>query len=134
MTRIKSLKYISKQTPYSFMVILTIVSLLLASCSTPDFVNRNKSVIDNRQFLGGVVADEPLAAMVGNGILEIGGSAADAAVALYFALSVTYPSNASLGSRGVCLLHDPKAREQQTKTRVINFLSPKRSTRVSALL
>ena len=59
-------------------------------------------------FLGGVAAEEPRTALIGRDILAAGGSAADAAAAMGFALGVTLPSRASLAGGGVCLAYDPR--------------------------
>ncbi len=75
-------------------------------------------------FLGGVAVDEPRASLVGRDILSSGGSAADVAVAVSFALSVTLPSSASLGGGGVCVVHDAES----NTTESLDFLPavPKR--------
>jgi gamma-glutamyltranspeptidase/glutathione hydrolase len=58
-------------------------------------------------FRGGIVADEPRAALVGRDILSAGGTAADAAIAAALTMSVTLPSRTGLGGGGICLAYEP---------------------------
>jgi gamma-glutamyltranspeptidase/glutathione hydrolase len=63
-----------------------------------------------------VVAQEPLAADVGLRVLQSGGNAIDAAVAVAFALAVTYPFAGNLGGGGFML-----ARMADGRTTFIDF-------------
>jgi gamma-glutamyltranspeptidase/glutathione hydrolase len=93
-----------------------VAAALLTGCSGklpnpfgPDEPENTKQLGETgfiRGFLGGVVADDPQAAVVGRDILSAGGSAADAMTAMYFTLAVTKPTNAGLGGGGVCVIRD----------------------------
>jgi gamma-glutamyltranspeptidase / glutathione hydrolase len=61
-------------------------------------------------FAGVVAGDEPRAVVVGREIIGLGGSAVDAAVAMYFTMAVTMPSRASLGGGGVCVTFDAETK------------------------
>jgi gamma-glutamyltranspeptidase/glutathione hydrolase len=77
-------------------------AILLAGCAS----NEIDEVLPGGRFKGAAVADEPLAAQMAMEMLAKGGSAVDAAVAAYFTLAVTYPSAASLGGGGACMVAD----------------------------
>src|SRR5271155_4967827 len=63
-----------------------------------------------------VVVQEPLAADVGLRVLESGGNAIDAAVAIGFALAVTYPYAGNIGGGGFML-----ARFADGRTTFVDF-------------
>lgn len=90
----------------------------LAACSPFGSNSSNESTRGTvgfvKGFIGGVAVDEPRAALVGRDVLSAGGTATDAAVAVYFALSVTLPSSASLGGGGVCLVRDHRSNTVET--------------------
>ncbi|MDO8289395.1 MAG: gamma-glutamyltransferase [Parvibaculum sp.] len=104
-----------KQTPLG-----TTVSSSLETKAERDALGEKKLAAQaSGNSLGGIViADEPTAALIGRDMLEKGGTAADAATAVYFALSATYPAAAGLGGGGVCLARDGVKRE----VRSISFL------------
>jgi gamma-glutamyltranspeptidase/glutathione hydrolase len=61
-----------------------------------------------------VVAQESRAARIGIEILDRGGNAVDAAVAVGFALAVTYPRAGNIGGGGVMVIHLAKANRDTT--------------------
>ena len=60
--------------------------------------------------LGGVASPETLASHIGVSVLAMGGNAIDAAVAIGFALAVTFPSAGNLGGGGFLLYRHPSGR------------------------
>lgn len=76
------------------------------------------SLTGMRESSGFVIADEPAAVFAARSMLEQGGTAGDAAAALYYTLAVTYPVAAGLGGGGVCLGYDAK----QGRATSIDFL------------
>ncbi len=95
-------------------------ALLLSGCTSSEAPGLGQSGYVGG-FFGGVVSDEPNASLAARDILTVGGSAADAAVSLGFALGVTLPARAGLGAHGVCLVHDANL----GVTEALDFLPPK---------
>jgi gamma-glutamyltranspeptidase/glutathione hydrolase len=98
--------------------------LLLSACGGNETDRRNdinpsgaspiragySDIFGGTEKFAAVSADEGQAAEVGRSILQGGGNAVDAAVAMYFAMTVTLPSAAGLGASGVCIVHDAKTK------------------------
>ena len=89
---------------------------LVANCSLgSDIGSRVNSTLGlgggshsvSSQSSGLAVGDEPFAVKTGTAILNQGGSAADAATAMFFAMTATYPVAAGLGGGGICIVADP---------------------------
>jgi gamma-glutamyltranspeptidase/glutathione hydrolase len=84
---------------------IILVCGLLAACGDVTKVAEDAFDVPGN-FVGMVAADEPQAVLVGRDVLTVGGNAADAAVAMAFAMTVTLPSQVGLGSIGICMVYD----------------------------
>ncbi|WP_139134788.1 gamma-glutamyltransferase [Magnetovibrio blakemorei] len=99
--------------------VLIATTLAVSACGTSEPALPKGSIGFIGGFLGGVVADEPRAALIGRDVLSSGGTAADAVSAMYFTMAVTLPSRAGLGGGGMCVAFDQKS----GKTEVLDFVS-----------
>ncbi len=80
-------------------ILLLAAVIVTAGCTTSDLTDR--TVTSKR---GAVVCVDHLAAEVGAQILEQGGNAVDAAVAMGFALAVTHPQAGNIGGGGFMMI------------------------------
>jgi gamma-glutamyltranspeptidase/glutathione hydrolase len=88
------------------------LAFLISSCFLPS-AEANQPVYARKAM---VVAQEPLAAEAGLAVMKSGGNAVDAAVAVGFALSVTYPFAGNIGGGGFMLV-----RMADGRTKFIDF-------------
>jgi gamma-glutamyltranspeptidase/glutathione hydrolase len=80
-----------------------LLALAVGSCQSG--ASKDPGVIGSVEgFAGAVIADDPRAVVAARDALVADGSAADAAVAIYFTLAVTLPSSAGLGGGGLAIV------------------------------
>lgn len=111
---------------------LAVAGLSLAACETAS--NLTTGILGNSiqagtpgfvsGFLGGVAAEEPVAAATARNVLSAGGNAADAAVAAGFVMAVTLPSRVGLGGGGACLVYN----RLRNETEAVSFLPGARAS------
>ncbi|MDF1791413.1 MAG: gamma-glutamyltransferase [Thalassobaculaceae bacterium] len=89
------------------MVLALVVATGLLSACGSDTIDLSEG------FFGTVVAEEPRAALLARDVLVDGGSAADAVVTTFFALTATLPSSVGVTASGSCVVHDPKTKSFQ---------------------
>ena len=91
--------------PYRYYLIFTVLPILIALSAV---TAASQSLRQSGQSNAGMVsAAHPLATDVGVAILELGGNAADAAVAAGFAVAVVEPTMNSIGGRNQILIRTP---------------------------
>lgn len=95
-------------------------ALSVSACGDPAHDLKVGTIGYVNGFAGLAVSSEPRSVLVARDVLSAGGTAADAAVAMAFTLSVTLPTSAGLGAGGVCLVHDHTSKKTQT----LDFLPP----------
>ena len=86
---------------------LLMASLLLPSFTAPDALAAQSARQAGRSDAGMVATAHPLATEAGVRMLEMGGNAADAAVAAGFAIAIVEPTMNSIGGRNQILIRTP---------------------------
>ncbi|WP_409433344.1 gamma-glutamyltransferase family protein [Litorimonas sp. RW-G-Af-16] len=94
-----------------FSALLLGTALSIAACSAPEAKNSDtpKIVKTEAKAAGMVAAANPLATQAGLDILEAGGSAVDAAIAVQAMLGLVEPQSSGLGGGAFMIVYDPDA-------------------------
>jgi gamma-glutamyltranspeptidase/glutathione hydrolase len=95
-------RFVRKLPGFAFISLLALPLLARADGRLDSAIGQAKPVTAAH---GMVVAQEAMAARIGAGILEKGGNAVDAAVAVGFAMAVTYPRAGNIGGGGFMVIH-----------------------------
>ncbi len=86
-------------------LLILLMCLAISACGSSHHFDR--PLFTSRGNLSGMAAaDEPQAVLMGRDVLSAGGTAADAAVAMAFTMTLTLPAQVGIGSAGVCLAYD----------------------------
>ena len=96
---------------YEFIVTMPLNACAIYPSLDPEFISfpSRRSVVHSTN--GIVACTQPLAARAGQTILQNGGNAADAAVAVAAALNLTEPSSTGIGGDMFCLYFDAKTKK-----------------------
>lgn len=97
-----------KTVSVTWLTILFVFSIDVSSKNLP-LLEFNSIVLPEVAENGMIVSQEARATSVGVAILEAGGNAIDAAVAVGFALAVTLPRAGNIGGGGFMLIYDKKS-------------------------
>ncbi len=85
--------------------VLGTVALLLAGCHTGD---------KPPTFFGFGAAEDATAVKAAHAVIDSGGNAADAMIAMALTSAVTMPSRVGIGGGGLCLVYDPVKKQART--------------------
>lgn len=83
----------------------------IAGCSGEDVPDGQVDHVTG--FIGLIAAEEPRSALIARDTLSAGGSAADAAVAMALAQTVTYQGRVGLAGGGVCVVYDAASKKAE---------------------
>lgn len=114
------------------VVTLWLIFLLIRPTHARDYESTSKSMSEARGKNGAVACVCPHASQVGLDILKSGGNGVDAAIAMQFALAVTWPSAGNIGGGGFMMIHPPDGndvvcveyRERAPKAATAEMFSP----------